>query len=40
LSEGLTFQRLATPELIPDQVIYAAFAALASQQPKPSGGRR
>ncbi|HEY2706844.1 MAG TPA: helix-turn-helix domain-containing protein [Caulobacteraceae bacterium] len=29
LSEGLTFQRLATPELIPDEVIYAAFAALA-----------
>jgi AcrR family transcriptional regulator len=29
LSEGLTFQRLVTPELIPDEVIYAAFAALA-----------
>jgi AcrR family transcriptional regulator len=29
LTEGLTFQRLLTPELIPDDVIYAAFAALA-----------
>lgn len=33
LTEGLTFQRLLTPELIPDQVIYAAFAALASERP-------
>ena len=30
LTEGLTFQRLLTPELIPDEVIYAAFAALAA----------
>ncbi|HEX4197542.1 MAG TPA: helix-turn-helix domain-containing protein [Caulobacteraceae bacterium] len=29
LAEGLTLQRLLTPELIPDEVIYAAFAALA-----------
>ncbi|MGE0813435.1 MAG: TetR/AcrR family transcriptional regulator [Vicinamibacterales bacterium] len=29
LIEGLTFQRLLTPELFPDDVIYAAFAALA-----------
>ena len=28
LSEGLVFQRLLTPELIPDDVIHAAFAAL------------
>jgi hypothetical protein len=37
LTEGLTFQRLATPELIPDSVIYAAFAALASDRPNPPG---
>jgi len=37
LAEGLTFQRLVTPELIPDEVIYAAFAALA---PKTGGGTR
>ncbi len=30
LIEGLTFQRLLTPELFPDDVIYAAFAALAA----------
>jgi AcrR family transcriptional regulator len=29
LIEGLTYQRLLTPELFPDAVIYAAFAALA-----------
>jgi AcrR family transcriptional regulator len=33
LIEGLTFQRLLTPDLIPDEVIYAAFAALASAPP-------
>lgn len=27
--EGLTFQRLLTPDLVPDHVVYAAFAALA-----------
>jgi len=27
--EGFTFQRLLTPELIPDETIQAAFAALA-----------
>jgi AcrR family transcriptional regulator len=32
LTEGLTFQRLLTPELIPDDVIYAAFAALAGER--------
>jgi len=37
LSEGLTFQRLLTPELVPDSVIYAAFAALAPERPKPAG---
>jgi len=30
LTEGLTYQRLLTPELIPDDVIYAAFSALAA----------
>jgi AcrR family transcriptional regulator len=30
LVEGLVFQRLLTPELFPDEVIYAAFAALAA----------
>jgi hypothetical protein len=29
LTEGLVFQRLLTPELIPDEIFYAAFAALA-----------
>lgn len=29
LSEGLVFQRLLTPDLVPDAVIYAAFDALA-----------
>jgi AcrR family transcriptional regulator len=29
LTEGLVFQRLMTPELVPDAVFYAAFAALA-----------
>jgi AcrR family transcriptional regulator len=29
LVEGLTFQRLTTPELCPDEVFYAAFRALA-----------
>src|SRR5262249_41919252 len=32
LSEGLVFQRLLTPELVPDQVIRAAFLALAKRQ--------
>ena len=30
LTEGLLFQRFMTPELVPDEVFYAAFAALAS----------
>ncbi len=29
LTEGLVIQRLMTPELVPDEVFYAAFAALA-----------
>lgn len=29
LTEGLVFQRLLTPDLVPDEVFYAAFAALA-----------
>ena len=32
LTEGLTFRRLLTPELISDDVICAAFAALAGDQ--------
>ena len=28
LVEGLTFQRLLTPELVPDEVVYGAFRAL------------
>lgn len=32
LSEGLIFQRLLTPELVPDQVIRAAFLALAAKR--------
>ena len=31
LTEGLVFQRLMTPDLVPDEVFYAAFAALAGQ---------
>ena len=30
LTEGLVFQRLLTPELVPDEVFYQAFAALAT----------
>ena len=30
LTEGLVFQRLLTPELVPDEVFYEAFAALAT----------
>jgi len=32
LTEGLVFQRLLTPELLPDQVIRAAFLALAAKR--------
>jgi hypothetical protein len=32
LIEGLVLQRLLTPELFPDEVIYAAFDALAASQ--------
>jgi AcrR family transcriptional regulator len=35
LMEGLIFQRILTPELIPDKVIHAAFAALAPKRPPP-----
>lgn len=31
LSEGLVLQRLLTPELVPDEVFYAAFSALAKR---------
>ena len=33
LTEGLTFQRLLTPDLITDEVIRTAFAALAGERP-------
>ena len=33
LTEGLVFQRLLTPDLVPDDVFYAAFAALARAHP-------
>jgi AcrR family transcriptional regulator len=40
LIEGLVMQRLLTPELFPDEVIYAAFGALtAGRRPKAKGGR-
>ena len=35
LIEGLSFQRFLTPELMPDEVFYAAFAALATR-PSPN----
>lgn len=42
LSEGLVFQRLLTPDLVPDSVFYEAFAALAraprSSAPRPPEG--
>jgi AcrR family transcriptional regulator len=46
LIEGLTFQRLLTPDLFPDDVIYAAFEALAAggrttpHSPRAASGRR
>jgi AcrR family transcriptional regulator len=36
LTEGLVFQRLLTPDLVPDEVFYAAFAALARAGPEPA----
>lgn len=33
LTDGLLFQRIMTPELVPDEVFYAAFAALARRGP-------
>jgi AcrR family transcriptional regulator len=38
LIEGLLFQRFLTPELMPDEVFYAAFAALGGKPP-PSDAR-
>jgi AcrR family transcriptional regulator len=40
LIEGLTFQRLLTPELFPDDVIYAAFAAFAGGKATPRRTRK
>jgi hypothetical protein len=31
LIEGLVFQRLITPELVPDEIFRAAFSALATR---------
>lgn len=39
LVEGLTVQRVLTPELIPDDVVYAAFRALARGPAPPSGAK-
>jgi AcrR family transcriptional regulator len=38
LTEGLLFQRFLTPELVPDDAIYAAFAALAGAKPPGAAG--
>ena len=35
LTEGLVFQRLLTPDLVPDEAFYAAFAALARPKNAP-----
>jgi len=34
MTEGLLLQRFLTPELISDEVFYAAFAALAVERPQ------
>jgi AcrR family transcriptional regulator len=34
MTEGLLFQRFLTPELVPDEVFYAAFAAMAIEPRK------
>jgi hypothetical protein len=34
MTEGLLFQKFLTPELFPDEVFYAAFAALAIERPE------
>jgi AcrR family transcriptional regulator len=39
MTEGLMFQRFLTPELVPDEVFYAAFAAMAIEPRKRSPGR-
>jgi AcrR family transcriptional regulator len=36
LTEGLVFQRLLTPELMPDEIFRAAFAALGKQAKRPT----
>ena len=37
LTEGLVFQRLLAPDLVPDEAFYAAFAALAGVRSGPTG---
>jgi len=32
LTDGLLFQKILTPELVPDEVFYAAFGVLAKQR--------
>ena len=34
MTEGLLFQRFLTPELVPDEVFYAAFSAMAIEPRK------
>lgn len=36
LTDGLLFQRILTPELVSDEVFYAAFGLLAVKRPTPS----
>jgi len=38
MTEGLLFQKFLTPELLPDEVFYAAFAALAIERPEKRPG--
>ena len=40
LIEGITFQRLLTPDLVPDAVVYAAFRALARPEPRGAAAGR
>jgi hypothetical protein len=37
MTEGLLFQRFLTPELIPDEVSYTAFSALAVERRRTRG---
>ena len=39
LIEGLVIQRIVTPDLFPDEVFYAAFAALAARRSPDASSR-